>query len=150
MLPACLGQPLPSTPPPSTKTLLEHIMAPRSISILTVSISFPPPPYREPAWFGTSHMQPLAPTTWTATHSSTEPTHSPPARERRGCEMKSWSVHGKGVGGEMTNTMNPAPAPETAAKEKVQKLNSATAIKVTTHHGPTPCHPARASTEPQL
>ena len=94
-------------------------------------------------------MQPHVPIMQIATHSSTEPTHGPPARERRGCEMKSWSAHGKGAGGERTSTKtNPAPAPETTAEEKVQKLNSATAIKVTTHHGPTPRHPARASIEP--
>ena len=94
-------------------------------------------------------MQPHAPITRTSTHSSTEPTHGPPALERRDREMKSWSAHGKGAGGErISTTTNPAPAPETATEEKVQKLNGATTIKVTTHHGRTPHRSACVSIEP--
>ena len=124
-------------------------MAPRSISGPTTSISFPSPPHREPAWFGTSHMQPHAPIMRTATHSSTEPTHGPPTRERRSCEMESWPARREEVEGEtMSILTNPSPAPMMAARETFQKLIGATTIKVTTHHSPTPHCSARASIEP--
>jgi len=124
-------------------------MALRSISVPTASISFPPPLYREPARSGTSHMQPHAPITHTAMHSSTEPTHSPPARERRGCEMESWPARGEEMEGETMGILtNPSPTPRMAARETFQKLNSATTIKVTTHYGPMPHRSARASIEP--
>src|SRR6266566_5009027 len=123
-------------------------MAPWSISAPTASISFLPPPYREPAWFGTSHMQPHTPITRAAMHGSTEPTHSLPAQKRRGCEMESWPAHGEEVEGEMMSILtNPSPTPRMAARETFQKLDSATTIKVTTHHSPTPHRSARASIE---
>ena len=149
MLPACLSQPLSSTTPPSTKKLPEHIHGPSEHLRPTASISFPPPPYCEPAWFGTSHMQPHAPITRIATHSSAEPTHSPPVRERRGCETESWPVRGEeGEGETMSIVTNPSPTPRMAARETFQELNSAATIKVTTHYGPTPHRPDRASIEP--
>ena len=149
MLPACLSQPLFSTTPPSTKKLPEHIHGPSEHLRPTASISFPPPPYCEPAWFGTSHMQPHAPITRIATHSSAEPTHSPPVRERRGCETESWPAWGEeGEEETMSIVTNSSPTPWIAVRETLQKLNSAATIKVTTHCGPTPHRPARASIEP--
>ena len=63
--------------------------------------------------------------------------------------MGSWPARGEeGEGETMSILMNSSPTPRIAARETFQKLNSATTIKVTTHHGRTPHRSACVSIEP--
>lgn len=150
LLPACLSQPLSSTTP----TLYRNAPGMHAWPLGASPSPRSPYPFCRPRianlhGSGLSHMQPHAPITRRATHSSTKPTHSPLARERGGCEMGSWPARGGEVEGEaMSIVTNPSQTPKMAARETFQKLNSATTIKVTTHYGLTPHRPDRASIEP--
>ncbi|OCL09660.1 hypothetical protein AOQ84DRAFT_403877, partial [Glonium stellatum] len=132
-------------------------MAPHSDSIPTSSASFPPSPPHEPAQFSTAHTQPPTSVMETQSHHSTEPPHGPPLGTRREPEMEGKEGKGKGKGkgdgsgGEKevtSETTKPVPSPRTATRGAVRKLDTTAAVKVTTHHGPTPSCEAGGAVDP--